>query len=115
MTPQERARDIFNKFSSVDWEVANSKTGETYFTSHTVESAKKCAILCVDEIMNIIPRFTDKNEARIIEMMDAVNDISDDDERKFEAQEQADLIAQKLRQSEEYNFLLEVRGELEKI
>lgn len=47
MTPQEKAKELFNKFC---YEIRTEERGDGYFTN--VIQAKQCALIAVDEILD---------------------------------------------------------------
>lgn len=49
MTPQEKAKELFNKFC---YEIRTEERGDGYFTN--VIQAKQCALIAVDEIISVI-------------------------------------------------------------
>jgi DNA-binding Lrp family transcriptional regulator len=61
MTPQEKAKDLFNKFYLVNSESLELETGEyDLVLSLDVRDAKQCALIAVDEILSI--NSVDKDE-----------------------------------------------------
>jgi hypothetical protein len=51
MTPQERAKDLVNKYKNPFNRIGCIPPSETMFDS----TAKQCALIAVDEILNVIP------------------------------------------------------------
>ena len=49
MTPKEKAKELFNKFC---YEIRTEERGDGYFTN--VIQAKQCALIAVDEILELI-------------------------------------------------------------
>lgn len=48
MTPQEKAKKLFNKFC---YEIRTEERGDGYFTN--IIQAKQCALIAVDEILKV--------------------------------------------------------------
>jgi hypothetical protein len=61
MTPKEKAEEIFNRMCLV---MATEKTEYAYYTN--VIHAKQCALICIDEMLNISD---DSNEQRDLEQV----------------------------------------------
>ncbi len=113
MDYKEKAKELVDKFYDKIEDFPVQCTQHCYGGSiERMPLAKQCAIILCDEVMGAIPKCTDKNEQRIIEMMDAINDIPSDDDGKYEAQLEADMIAQKLRLTDEYKYWQSIKTEL---
>jgi hypothetical protein len=58
MTPQEKANDLFDKFYLVNSESVELETGEyDLVLSLDARDAKQCALIAVDEVLNVIDNF----------------------------------------------------------
>ena len=51
-TPKEKAKELFNKYFDMKWQSYSHK--KTSIKSMTKSSAKQCAIIAVDEIIDML-------------------------------------------------------------
>jgi len=51
MTPQEKAKELFEKYFNMKWQTYDRRT--TSIKSMTKSAAKQCALIAVDEIIKI--------------------------------------------------------------
>jgi len=55
MTPKEKAKELFDKYSNLQWQdtfSTNSGDWDSQTVSMNEASAKKAALICVDEILH---------------------------------------------------------------
>jgi len=103
MNPEEKANELIVMFR------------DDPFTSQiTTAGAKQCAVICVEEIIKALPKYTDENETKILEMQNAISDIPSDDPDKHFAEEQALKVAEELRKPKELKYWQSVMAELKK-
>jgi len=68
MTPKEKAEELFNKFNKVEIYISIEPTDIECEIKHTQgNTAKKCALITVDEILWEIIKYADNSREYVVE------------------------------------------------